>query len=141
MIVGLSTTDQLQFNVRIARSVEKWSAKKRERALAEIIRLPRDYWGIDSQYYDAESCPVHVPIDEIMRLERHRTIYKNGHRTKWEYSQLPVKADACASCPGYCERPSPYGLSIRMLLAKANGKLSLPITDREILQHGEGIVR
>jgi predicted aldo/keto reductase-like oxidoreductase len=141
VIVGLSTIEQVRFNVEIAGQVQQWLAEEKQRVLADIMQLPSDYWGIDSQYYEAKDCPLQVPIAEVLRLERYRTIYKNGHRTKWEYSQLPVKADGCAACPGYCERPSPYGLSVRAILANAHENLSISIADREILQHGGEIVR
>jgi predicted aldo/keto reductase-like oxidoreductase len=141
VIVGLSTIDQVLFDVEVARQVDQLSTAERENALAEIMALPRDYWGVDSQYYDPAACPFNVPIGEIMRLERYRTIYKNGHRTKFEYSQLPIKADPCAACPGYCELPSPFGLSTQGLLIRAHERLGEPITDREIFQHGGEIVK
>lgn len=141
VVVGLSTVEQVLFDVDMARRVGQLSNEEREQALAAIMGLVRDYWGIDTQYYDETACPFNVPIAEIMRLERYRTIYKNGHRTKWEYSRLPVKADLCAPCHGYCELPSPYGLSARALLINAHEHLDEPITEREILQHGGGIVK
>lgn len=141
VIVGISTIEQVRSNVEIADQVQQLSAEEKQQTLDDILQLPSDYWGVDSQYYEAKDCPLKVPIAEILRLERYRTIYKNGHRTKWEYSRLPVKADKCAACPGYCERPSPYGLSVRALLASAHENLAISIADREILQHGGEIVR
>jgi predicted aldo/keto reductase-like oxidoreductase len=141
VIVGLSTREQILFDIEVAKQVGELSVEERCKVASVIKSLPRDYWGIDSQYYDTASCPFNVPITEVMRLERYRTIYKNGHRTKWEYSQLAVKAEPCASCPGYCERPNPFGISTRAQLIRAHEMLGEPIADREILQHGGEIVR
>jgi hypothetical protein len=141
VVVGLSTREQILFDGRIAKQAGGLSVDERRRVASAIKALPRDYWAVDSQYYDSASCPFNVPITEIMRLERYRTIYKNGHRTKWEYSQLAITAEHCASCPGHCERPSPFGISIRAQLTRAHEMLGEPIADREILQHGGEITR
>jgi predicted aldo/keto reductase-like oxidoreductase len=136
VIVGMSTAEQVLFDLEIANRIGRCSRSERRTILDEIGSMPSDYWGLDSQFYDESLCPFNVPIAKILVLEKYRAVYKNGHRTKLQYSEMNVKAGYCQTCPGYCELPSPHGVSVRAALIKAHQKLSEPVTDREILQHG-----
>lgn len=136
VVVGMSTLHQVKFNSKIAIESEKISLKERQNIQQKLTGYSADFWGLYCEHYDMKRCPFNVPISDVLWLDRYSKIYKSGHHAKWLYSRLPVKADFCQNCPGYCQTECPYGMSIQQLLVKAHLHLSLPITPSEIAQHG-----
>ena len=135
VVVGMSTTSQVNFNSKIAIESAKISEEEQQNLYQELTEYPADYWGLCCEHYDLNKCPFCVPIDEVLWLERYRNIYKSGHHAKWLYLRLPVQADLCQDCPGYCQTYCPQQMSIQKLLVEAHCNLSNSITLREILQH------
>jgi predicted aldo/keto reductase-like oxidoreductase len=73
------------------------------------------------------SCPHGVPVNTIMRYNQYFTAQRREKEAMTLYAAIPgVKAEACASCPGYCEKACPYNVPVQGMLIAANDTLSMP---------------
>jgi len=71
-------------------------------------------------------CPRHVPVNTIMRYNHYFLAQGREKEAMLKYSEIPgARADACAHCPGYCERACPYGVPVQGMLLLAHRQLTL----------------
>ena len=72
-------------------------------------------------------CPSGVPVNTIMRYNHYFEAQGSEKYAMGEYASLETaKADACRTCPGWCEQACPYGVPVRTLLCLAHSQLTLP---------------
>ena len=72
------------------------------------------------------SCPQDVPVNTIMRYNHYFVAQGREKEAMQKYAQIPKsKADACGSCPGYCEKACPYNVPIQGMIIAAHERLSL----------------
>jgi predicted aldo/keto reductase-like oxidoreductase len=72
-------------------------------------------------------CPHGVPVNTIMRYNHYFEAQGSERYAMGEYAALETaKADACLTCPGFCEKACPYGVPVRTLLCLAHNQLTLP---------------
>jgi len=72
-------------------------------------------------------CPYGVAVNDILRMESY---FANYHEEKIAIQRYAVidnspKPLPCSTCPGYCERRCPYGLSVKERLINAHEMLTL----------------
>jgi predicted aldo/keto reductase-like oxidoreductase len=71
-------------------------------------------------------CPHGVPVNTIMRYNHYFEAQGSEKFAMEKYAALETaRADACRTCPGFCEKACPHGVPVRTLLAMAHGQLSL----------------
>jgi len=71
-------------------------------------------------------CPHDVPVNTIMRYHHYFTAQGREKEAMTYYSQIPGnRAEACASCPGYCEEACPFNVPIQGKLLHAHADLAL----------------
>jgi predicted aldo/keto reductase-like oxidoreductase len=72
-------------------------------------------------------CPSGVPVNTIMRYNHYFEAQGSEKYAMGEYASLETaKADACRTCPGWCEQACPFGVPVRTLLCMAHNQLTLP---------------
>jgi predicted aldo/keto reductase-like oxidoreductase len=72
-------------------------------------------------------CPSGVPVNTIMRYNHYFEAQGSEKYAMGEYASLETaKADACRTCPGWCEQACPYGVPVRTLLCLAHSQLTQP---------------
>lgn len=72
-----------------------------------------------------ESCPVDVPIDDLLRYRMYAESYGQERDAMRAYAQVdPARTAAnCASCPAPCEAACPYEIPIRERLVETHRRL------------------
>lgn len=71
-------------------------------------------------------CPHGVPVNTIMRYNHYFEAQGSEKFAMEKYAALETaRADACRTCPGFCEKACPHGVPVRTLLAMAHAQLSL----------------
>jgi predicted aldo/keto reductase-like oxidoreductase len=71
-------------------------------------------------------CPQGVPVNTIMRYHHYFTAQGREREAMQYYAAIPgARADACSTCPGFCERACPYNVSIQGKLFHAHADLAL----------------
>jgi predicted aldo/keto reductase-like oxidoreductase len=71
-------------------------------------------------------CPHGVPVNTIMRYNHYFEAQGSEKFAMEKYSALETaRADACRTCPGFCEKACPHGVPVRTLLAMAHSQLSI----------------
>jgi len=71
-------------------------------------------------------CPSGVAVNTIMRYSHYFEAQGSEKYAMQKYAALDrAKADACRTCPGWCERTCPYGVPVRALLCLAHAQLTL----------------
>lgn len=71
-------------------------------------------------------CPHHVPVNTIMRYNHYYAAQGREKEAILKYARIPgAKADACGSCPGYCEKECPHNVPIQGMIIAAHERLSL----------------
>jgi predicted aldo/keto reductase-like oxidoreductase len=71
-------------------------------------------------------CPHGVPVNTIMRYNHYFEAQGSEKFAMEKYAALETaRADACRTCPGFCEKACPHGVPVRTLLAMAHSQLSL----------------
>jgi predicted aldo/keto reductase-like oxidoreductase len=72
------------------------------------------------------SCPAGVPVNTIMRYDHYFMAQGREREAMSLYAAIPgVRAEACSSCSGHCERACPYGVPIQGMLLAAHDTLRL----------------
>ena len=72
-----------------------------------------------------QSCPVHLPVNTIMRYYYYSQALKENEKSAILYENLgDQKADVCRNCKGHCEKACPHNVAVRFLLADAHRQLS-----------------
>ncbi len=72
-----------------------------------------------------DSCPVDVPINDILRHRMYFEDYRAERQGIEAYAKLSQNASACASCPAPCTGSCPVGIPIKERLEGAHELLSL----------------
>lgn len=71
-------------------------------------------------------CPHGVPVNTIMRYNHYFEAQGSEKYAMEKYAALETaRADACRTCPGFCEKACPHGVPVRTLLAMAHSQLSI----------------
>jgi len=72
------------------------------------------------------SCPVHVPVNTILRYNHYFVAQGREKHAMQEYARLTrANAEACASCSGECEGACPHNVPVRTMLTRAHANLTL----------------
>ena len=71
-----------------------------------------------------DSCPVELPIDDILRYRMYFENYGEQKEAMRMYAELPRKADACVGCSAPCTRSCPVGVPIAQRLRETHLLLS-----------------
>ena len=116
--------------------IEKWgslSGQALSLEQASLLEYYRDHFGTLNCRFGcrecAGACPNHVQVSNIMRYNYY---FQNKGQEKYamqKYASLADrKAEACISCPGYCESACPYGVRAKPMLSMAHRNLSAHFT-------------
>jgi predicted aldo/keto reductase-like oxidoreductase len=135
-VVGMSTMEQVQTNVAETIAFERLDTEKQGQLVDEALYLGGALCRLKCDPCCIPLCPDTVPISDVLRLERFLAVYKSGHWAKEEYRRLGHPARLCSACPGYCLEGCTFELPVRKMLSSAHDRLSSPITDYEVAQHG-----
>lgn len=115
--------DDLEFYVGL--SGKRFSSVEK-RALAAYKMLMGEFYCRHACGECESSCPAGIPVNTIMRYNHYFTAQRREKSAMQKYALLPAtKADACASCSGYCENACPFGVPIQGLLIMAHNTLTL----------------
>jgi predicted aldo/keto reductase-like oxidoreductase len=71
------------------------------------------------------SCPVSLPINDILRQRMYFEDYGDQKQAMELYAALDKKADVCLGCSAPCESACPEGIPIKERMLGAHEKLSL----------------
>jgi len=72
------------------------------------------------------ACPYGVPVNTIMRYFHYYAGQGREREAMMRYGAIPgVRADACADCPGHCEKACPYRVPVQGMLLAAHASLCL----------------
>ena len=73
-----------------------------------------------------DSCPVELPIDDVLRFRMYFEDYGWEKEGMQQYAKLgTANASACASCPAPCTNTCPLGIDIRERMVGAHQRLTL----------------
>ncbi|HIL98806.1 MAG TPA: 4Fe-4S dicluster domain-containing protein, partial [Pseudomonadales bacterium] len=72
-----------------------------------------------------DSCPVSLPINDILRQRMYFEDYGDQKQAIELYAALDKKADACLTCAAPCEAACPEGIPIKDRMLGAHEKLSI----------------
>ena len=73
-----------------------------------------------------DSCPVGLPIDDVLRFRMYFEDYGWEKEGMQQYAKLgAANASACASCPAPCANSCPLQIDIRERMAEAHEQLTL----------------
>lgn len=141
VLLGVSTPEQLEQDVRVARS-KPVLLPGDMKALIEEARDLGKYFCRQCGYC-LNGCPQTIQIPTILALKRYFDSYASREWAWEEYGQLKVKAKACEEC-GKCEEACPYDLPIRQMLRESHQRLNpygkAALTNK-VYRLGRGAVR
>jgi aryl-alcohol dehydrogenase-like predicted oxidoreductase len=60
-----------------------------------------------------DSCPVSLPIDDVLRYRMYAVEYRMPEEARGLYARLERDASHCLACPAPCAGTCPYGIPIR----------------------------
>ena len=68
-----------------------------------------------------DSCPLGVPIAEVLRTRMYATDYRDRELARNDYARLGAGASPCLTCDGRpCANACPHGLAIAQLMSSAH---------------------
>jgi len=128
---GMSTTEQLEENVRVADNVTPLSAEERRRIETMVKENERlaGLYCTGCKY--CMPCPAGIDIPEIFSLMNYHRVYQITDYAKKEYAMIGKvswknykDASACTEC-GECEKKCPQSIPVRKQLKETHKTLAV----------------
>lgn len=126
-LMGVRTVKELEANVTFEETFKPFSEKEITNIISEIdnIGLKEEKFCHRCGY--CVSCPQHIDIPLILRLDEYFRKYGSTDWPAQQYSHIRQNALKCVQC-GQCEKKCPFELPIREMLKAAHKRLSAIIT-------------
>lgn len=127
--------DSLAITMRTIEEIDEYvSASGNPRLNPDEEKTLKTYGKMESPHYCRpgcsyclESCPHHLPINDILRYKLYFENYGNEKYAMSMYSKLPPsrRATLCQSCSGICESSCPFHVRIRSKMLESHSELTL----------------
>jgi hypothetical protein len=126
VLSGMSTTEQMEDNLRTFTSFEPMTDQEHE-VLREVVHMMEQMPSVPctSCRYCTDGCPQNIAIPDVFRALNALRLYGESDRPHTFYGHLTEKhgrAGDCLAC-GQCESVCPQHLPIISLLEEASQKL------------------
>jgi hypothetical protein len=118
-IVGAKKSHHIKSNIEVVKAFKPLSKDQ----LKKLRRRAEKFLGKNfCRMCRYCICPIGIPIPDLLKIWIRATRYGYVSFAKWQYANMPIKADACTEC-GECEKTCPYSLPIIKILKEMHSRL------------------